>query len=77
MGLLDNLFNAVESGALEKRLASVADTIESASKRVEKTLDTAADKPGQALDAAEQKKDAIEQKATDITQAIRPAESTE
>ena len=55
MGLFDNFLNAVESGALEERLHKVADTLDGATQKVEKTLGTAADKPSQVAKTIETK----------------------
>jgi hypothetical protein len=66
MGFLDDIFKAVESGALEERLNKLADSVESASKRLDNSLEKAADKPDRALRAAENSKDTLEAKLQTI-----------
>ncbi|MFA5003893.1 MAG: hypothetical protein WC498_01280 [Candidatus Saccharimonadales bacterium] len=45
MGLFGNFFDAIESGALEKKLANVADKVDGLSARVDNSVDKMAEKP--------------------------------
>ena len=77
MGFFDDLIKnvdkglkAIEDGALEERLEKVADKLDKTTKKVEKTLGGAADKPAQVLKVAEQKKDLLEAKAHDVKEHV-------
>lgn len=63
---VDNGLKAVESGTLEKRLNQFADAVEKKSNQVDSTLHQTATKPGEALEVAERKKEAVETKAQQL-----------
>jgi len=77
MGFFDDLIKnvdkglkAIEDGALEERLEKVADKLDKTTKKVEKTLGGVADKPGQVLKVAEEKKDQLEARAHDVKEHV-------
>ena len=68
---IDNGLKAVESGALEERLNTVADKLDAASKRTEATLDKIADKPGDTLQAVEAREKQVEDHLKAVSQQMR------
>ena len=69
MGFLDNLLNAVESGDLERQLDRISGAVENVSKRVDDTLQTAAEQPAKVLESAERVTRPIEEATGGITPA--------
>lgn len=70
MGFLDNFLNAVESGALEKRLEQFADAVDKTGKQAHGTLKVVSERPGELLKAAEKKKDDVEEKVQSVRQHV-------
>lgn len=70
MGMFDNIFQnldkalkEVESGGLEQKLNNFADMVDKTSKKVATTTEQLAGKPAELLEAAEAKREALEEKA--------------